>query len=216
MFDDLITEHAKEIHRKEQIIKVLEERSLRAEGLADKIKDENLALRKECYATKIELEEERGKNQKLKAHINRDYENSSIPSSQKPNRKKIANNREKTGKKPGGQPGHKGHLRKKQVPTSVHEIPAPKEYLNSPEYELTEIEKRRQLVGIKMVLNTTEYYTAVFSAKPTSADNGSATGSFVFCCTMVIVSCSQLILESFKPLISLPLRPSLNAKRIMA
>jgi hypothetical protein len=52
---------------------------------------------------KTELEEQKGTNRKLKAQINRDYENSSIPSSQKPN--PITNNREKTGRKPGGQPG---------------------------------------------------------------------------------------------------------------
>lgn len=32
-------------------------------------------------------------------------------------KKKITNSREKTGRKPGGQPGHKGHCRKKQEPT---------------------------------------------------------------------------------------------------
>ena len=41
-----------------------------------------------------------------KAQINRDYENSSIPSSKAVRRKKITNNREKTGRRPGGQPGH--------------------------------------------------------------------------------------------------------------
>ena len=36
-----------------------------------------------------------------------------IPSSKSIKRKKIANSREKTGRKPGGQPGHPGHRRKK-------------------------------------------------------------------------------------------------------
>lgn len=40
-----------------------------------------------------------------------------IPSSKTLRKKKITNSREKTGRKPGGQPGHKGHCRKKQEPT---------------------------------------------------------------------------------------------------
>ncbi|MFQ7355395.1 MAG: hypothetical protein ACLROG_12020 [Coprococcus phoceensis] len=53
---------------------------------------------------------------KLRAQINRDYENSSIPSSKVLRRKRLQT-AEKTGRKPGGQPGHKGHSRKKQEPT---------------------------------------------------------------------------------------------------
>lgn len=167
VFEDLQKEHAKAIHNKECLDKALEERAFRAEKRVDELKDENLVLKRECYAVKIELEEERAKNQKLTAQINRDYENSSIPSSLKPNHKKIMNNREKTGRKPGGQPGHEGHGRKRQSPTSRVEIPAPEEYLNNSEYEITDIEKRRQLVGVKLLLNCVEYYTVVFRHKET-------------------------------------------------
>ena len=66
-----------------------------------------------------QLEDEKAKNQKLLAQLHRDYENSSKPSSMTPNHKKISNNREKTDRKPGGQPGHPGHCRKKQEPTKV-------------------------------------------------------------------------------------------------
>jgi hypothetical protein len=167
VIDDLQVEHTKKMRKEEHIIKALEERALRAEKRMDELKDENLALKRECYAVKTEFEEECAKNQKLTAQINRDYENSSIPSSLKPNHKKITNNREKTEKKPGGQPGHEGHRRKRQNSTSVVEIPAPEEYLNNPEYEITDIEKRRQLVGIKLLLNSVEYYTIVFRHKET-------------------------------------------------
>jgi hypothetical protein len=167
VIEDMEQEHAKYFREKERIIKALEARALRAERRVDELKDENLALKRECYAIETELEEERGKNQKLTAQINRNYENSSIPSSQKPDRKKISNNREKTGKKPGGQPGHEGHSRKKQVPTKVIEIPPPEEYLNNPAYELTDIDKRRQEVGINVILNVKEYFTLVFRHKKT-------------------------------------------------
>ena len=50
---------------------------------------------------------------KLTAQINKDFENSSLPSSlQGPRKKKIPNSRVRTGRKPGGQPGHKGHAAK--------------------------------------------------------------------------------------------------------
>jgi len=167
VFEDIKKEHAREISVHERIAKTLEERALRAEVRVDELKDENLALKRELYAVKTELEEECGKNQKLTVLINKDYENSSLPSSQKPSHKTITNNRQKTGKKRGGQPGHEGHGRKKQAPTARIEIPPPEEYLNNPDYELTSIEKKRQKVGIKVILNTEEYYTFAFRNKKT-------------------------------------------------
>lgn len=58
---------------------------------------------KENSELKTQLDDEKGRNKKLLAQLNRDYENSSIPSSQSRNRGKIPNNRECTGRKPGAQ-----------------------------------------------------------------------------------------------------------------
>jgi hypothetical protein len=167
VMDDLQMEHAKEMRGEERAQKALEERVLRAEKRADDLKDENLALKRECYAVKTELEEERAKNQKLIAQINRSHENSSIPSSQKPNRKAISSNREKSGKAPGGQFGHEGHGRKKQTPTTVIELPAPDEYANNPDYEPTGRTIRRQRVGLKVLPYTEEYVAVEFRNKKT-------------------------------------------------
>ena len=52
---------------------------------------------------KTQLYDEQGRNKKLLAQLNRDYENSSILSSQSRNRSKIPNNRECTERKPGAQ-----------------------------------------------------------------------------------------------------------------
>ena len=90
----------------------------------------------------------------------RDYENSSIPSSQKPNGKKITNNREKTGKKPGGQPGHKGHARKKHAPTNRIDIPAPEKYAGNPDFRPTGRIITKQLVSVNVVVD--EYATPEF------------------------------------------------------
>jgi hypothetical protein len=111
---------------------------------------------------RTELEEEKGKNLKLKAQINRDYENSSKPSSLKPNHKKITNNRVKTGRKPGGQPGHRGHGRKRHNPTNTIHIPAPEKYANSPEYSPTGRAIAKQMLNLRVELIVDEYSTPEF------------------------------------------------------
>lgn len=167
VFEDLQVEHAKAIRKKERINKALEKRALGAERRVDELKDENLALKWESYAIQTELEEECAKNKKLLSQIKKTHENSSIPSSMKPNHKPISNNREKSGKAPGGQLGHKGHGRKKQTPTEIIEIPPPREYLDNPDYELTGKTIRRQRVGIKVLPYTEEYVTMEFRNKKT-------------------------------------------------
>lgn len=100
-----------------QELQEMEKRALKAEKQRDDALDKVKELQHQFYETAVRLEEEQGKNLKLRAQINRDYENSSIPSSKTLRKKKITNSREKTGRKPGGHPGHKGHCRKKQEPT---------------------------------------------------------------------------------------------------
>jgi len=100
------------------------------------------------YEVASALEEEQGKNKKLTARVNRDFENSSIPSSMKIKRKKITNSREKTGRRPGGQPGHAGHRRKQCTPTSSHEIPAPERYADNPDFKPTGKTIRKQKINL--------------------------------------------------------------------
>ena len=107
--EDLVKEHAEELSRKERKIDTLEKQLLNTQIMLDEEKRRFKEKVRELYQVMTELEAEKGKNLKLTAQINRDYENSSKPSSEKPNHKKISNNRKKTGKKPGGQFGHKGH-----------------------------------------------------------------------------------------------------------
>jgi hypothetical protein len=81
-----------------------------------------------------ELEEKDGMITKLKAQINRDFRTSSSPSSQFPNRAPIQNSREKTGRKQGGQRGHKGHPRKQLETTEpIVDLSFPDEVMNNPE-----------------------------------------------------------------------------------
>ena len=79
------------------------------------LKTENQELRKENTALKTE-------NQKLKDIINKNSGNSSKPPSSD-GFVKIQNSREKTGRKPGGQSGHKGHKPKLfENPNEIIEI----------------------------------------------------------------------------------------------
>ena len=91
----------------------MEKCAIKAERQRDATLDKVTQQRQKSYELETALEEEKGKNLKLRAQINRDYENSSIPSSKTIRHKKMSNGREKNGRKPGAQPGHPGHGRKK-------------------------------------------------------------------------------------------------------
>jgi len=164
VIEDMEDIHKKELEKKGREIEVWKARAFKAEGLLDAEKDKVTEKNRELYQVRTELEEEKGKNLKLKAQMNRDYENSSIPSSvsQCPKKKKITNNREKTGRKPGGQPGHKGHSRKRQIPTNQIHIPVPEIYLDREKYKPTGKMIVKQMVSIHVGIVVDEYSTPEF------------------------------------------------------
>lgn len=146
-----------------QELQEMEKRALKAEKQRDDALDKVKELQHQFYETAVRLEEEQGKNLKLRAQINRDYENSSIPSSKTLRKKKITNSREKTGRKPGGQPGHKGHCRKKQEPTQPAVLlPPPEIVLEDNSFKKTPKTIIKQRVGIHMLLDVTEYHADVY------------------------------------------------------
>jgi hypothetical protein len=161
-FDDITKEHVKEAQEKDLIIKAHAERILEVERQRDEAKDKLRDKLTELYDVKTELEEERGKNHKLQAQVERDFENSSIPSSMQTRRKKITNSREKTDRKPGAQPGHEWHGRRRLEPTKRCELPVPRRYANSPDYELTDEIRSRQKIGISVKVEVIEFFTKVY------------------------------------------------------
>jgi len=110
-----------------------------------------------------EKEELIGQLAKLKAQITKDNTNSSKPSSQLPNHKTPPNNREKTDRRPGGQPGHKGHRRKRLEPTEeIHHLPAPDFVVNNPDYYKTDEKITKQLIRVSLNLEVIQYEADVY------------------------------------------------------
>lgn len=99
-----------------------------------------------------------GTNKKLEKKLNTNFENSSLPSSALPFRKKVPNSRKPTGKKQGGQPGHKAHNAERLTPTKepIHLTP-PDSISNNPDYYPTGKEIIKQLVDIQVYVNVTDY-----------------------------------------------------------
>lgn len=170
VFEDMEKEQKKAISREQKKAAQMEKRAQKAEQAWTKLHDKYVQKQKEYYAILTELEEEKEKNQKLTARVNRDFENSSVPSSfQKVGRKKIPNSRVKTGKRPGGQPGHKGHCRRKHLPTEIHVIPAPEKYSQNPDYYETGKIIRKQKVALRLSVEVTEYQTKEYRSRITGA-----------------------------------------------
>lgn len=68
----------------------------------------------------------------------------------------------KTGRKPGGQPGHRGHCRKKLTPTREIYLPAPEEVLHDPDFKKTSKTITKQKIDISVEVHVTEYHADVY------------------------------------------------------
>lgn len=163
IFEQLQKECERKVSEARKELRQMERRALKAERQRDEALAKVTQQRHELYQVKTELEDEKEKNQKLTAQINRDYENSSIPSSKSICHKKISNNREKTGRKPGGQPGHKGHCRKRQIPSQPPVLlPPPQAVLDDPDFKKTAKTIVKQLVNIRLTVDVTEYHADIY------------------------------------------------------
>ena len=168
--EDLEKEHKKALTKKDREIAALKKRLLDVERQRDQAKDQGKEYREKYYQVGSELEEAHGLIQKLTAQVNKDFQNSSLPSSsQGPKRKKIPNSREKTGRKPGGQPGHKGHRIRQQKPTKTVHLPEPEEYVNHPDYYPTKDVVRRQKIILTVNVEILEMTATVYRNRKTGS-----------------------------------------------
>ena len=99
-----------------------------------------------------------GTIKKMSAQLNRDYTNSSIPSSRDENHKKIANSREKSGRSPGGQKGHQGAVRRRMEPTEPVRKLIPEKVMKNPkDWEEMEMKRVRQVIDVHMEVSCVQY-----------------------------------------------------------
>ena len=153
----------------ERRLKREQDRRFQAEARIDEIKDKLSQKQKKLDEAYERIEELEGKNTKLTAQVNRSYENSSKPSSQCPDRKKIQNGRESSGRKRGGQPGHEGHCAKLQEPTEEDIwLPDPEEYTSDPDrYKMTDQMVYHQVVGLRVEPVVQQYCANIFLDRKT-------------------------------------------------
>ena len=121
VYGDMEKEHKKVVERKQgeirRLQKLCEKTAIAYEQMHEKYLDQ-LRLR---YAAESALEEEKGKNQKLRVQLNRDYENSSIPSSKSLRLKRLQTAGKKQAENPEHSPGIRvtaGKNRNQQFPRS--------------------------------------------------------------------------------------------------
>lgn len=162
IFEDYKKECDEAVDKKDKELRAMEERALRAERARDDALDRLTEANRRYYEAATERDEEKEKNNKLHAQLNRDFENSSTPSSKSRTPKKIPNSREKTGRKPGGQPGHKGHPRKKQEPTSSRMLPPPQDVIEDPGFRKTGRVKKKQMVSIALTMTVDELVADIY------------------------------------------------------
>ena len=165
--EDAEKDFAKILAKQETQLKRTEKRALKAERRVDEMHDKLIAQKRKTYAVETKLEEEKGKVLKLTAQLSKDSENSSLPSSKNRKPKPIVNNREKSGRKQGAQPGHAHHPRRLQEPTTIEFVPVPDEFLNPDIYVPTGRVIEKQKVEMVLIPVVTQYWTLEYRNKIT-------------------------------------------------
>ena len=112
VLEDVQKEHEKETEKLKKAIAELLDMVVSLKKRNCELDEKRKKALSDYYEAAVKLEEAQGLIVKLTAQVNHNYENSSLPSSKCIDRKKITNNREKTGRKPGAQaygtgPGHR-------------------------------------------------------------------------------------------------------------
>ena len=163
VFEDLEAEKQKITEQMEKKIRELEKKNLEMARQRDEALDKLRESKKAEYEVKTALQEAQNKIEALNIRISKDYTNSSKPSSQNPNHKKICNGRVKSEKNPGAQKNHEHHPRKKpENITQIVEIPPTEEILNNPDLKATGKYTEKYLVSCRLVVETTKFMTQIF------------------------------------------------------
>lgn len=146
----------------------------KTEKMAERLRKKSEELHEQISETvnaRAEAQKEKEKNQKLKAQVDKNFENSSIPFSKSSFRGTVQNSREETGRKQGAQKGHVGHGRKKHtVNGETHFLDAPEEIKKDPKYRPeggANSEIHKQVVGLKIEVTVDDFWAKVYRNKET-------------------------------------------------
>jgi hypothetical protein len=134
------------------------------------LQEENEALRIRAEKAEAEVCMLNGTNKKLERRLNVSFENSSLPSSAQPFRKKIPNGRKATGRKPGAQPGHKHHSAARLNPTNppIH-LTLPDELVRNADIYATGRTIVKQLIDVRFVVTVQDYVADEYRNRITGA-----------------------------------------------
>ncbi len=165
VLDDVQKESEKEIKKLKKMIAELLDIVASLKNRNAELDEKRKKALADYYEIAVKLEEAQGIIVKLTAQVNHNYENSSMPSSKCVGRKKITNNREKSGKKPGAQPGHPHHARKPLEPDHIINIETGDKFLDAGRYVRTGNTISKQVIGIAVIPTITEYRAEEFYDK---------------------------------------------------
>lgn len=146
----------------------LEEEVIGLQNQISRIAKENEELLTRAEKAEAEVRLLNGTNKKLEQKMNTNFENSSLPSSALPFRKKVPNSRKPTGRKPGAQNGHIPHIASRLAPTAEPvRLPAPEDFLSNPDIYPTGRSIVKQLVDIQIQIHVQDYIAEEYRNKLT-------------------------------------------------
>jgi len=169
-FNTAIGDYSKTIKMLENINRNLDAQNMELERNIKELSSVNEQLLARATKAEEEVAMLNGTNAKLQKKLNTNFENSSLPSSALPFRKKIPNSRKPSGRKPGAQKGHKPHTASKLTPTKEPVIiPAPSEFIDNPDLYPTGKKISKQLIDISILVTVTDYITDEYRNRKTGA-----------------------------------------------
>lgn len=167
-YDKLLEKDEKNIKEIDRLRHVIYEKDEEAEELIKEYRNSLDEYKKLIDELRKQIDDLNGTIKKMSAQLNRDYTNSSIPSSRDENHKKIANGRVSTGRKAGAQNGHKPSYRKPMEPTEPVVNLIPEEVLKKPsEWEELSDKRIRQVIDVKMEVTCVQYEAHAYRNKKT-------------------------------------------------
>ena len=148
-----------------RIIKRQEKMISSRDNKIDKLSGELYRANKRIKQLEEKVKQLEDENNKYKIQVNKDYTNSSLPSSSSSFIKKINNSRQKTDRKPGGQLGHKGHPRRSYTPDEIIYLKPDDNILKDNNYIKTDKQIRKQVIDVSLSFKVIEYVADVYINK---------------------------------------------------